>query len=135
MPHAATVRRKDRCRPRSRGPAPCRDRQEPGCACVGERRTERRHPAPAGCHVVAQRQLESNEVLEYRRHARPPAVEVDVAKVDAVNLDSAGLRVIEPAEQLRQRRLAGAVLADDGQRRPGGDRQIKALKHRLAVAG
>ena len=88
-----------------------------------------------GRHVVAQRQLESNEVLEDRRHPRPPAIEVELAQIDAVDLDGAGLGVVEPAEQLGQRRLAGAVLADDRQRRPGGDRQIEAVEHRLARVG
>src|SRR5262249_59758870 len=78
------------------------------------------------------RQLEWDEVLEDRRQPRSPGVEVELAEIDAVDLDGAGLRVIKPAEQLRQGRLAGAVLTDDGQRRAGGDGQVEALEHRTA---
>ena len=52
------------------------------------------------------------------------------AEVDAVHLDGARLRVVEPAEQLGQRGLAGAVLADDGERRAGGDGEVEAREHR-----
>ena len=56
-----------------------------------------------------------------------------VAQIDAVDLDGAVLRVVQPAQQFRERGLAGAVLADDGERRAGGNRQIEAVEHRLAA--
>ena len=84
--------------------------------------------APRGRHVVAQGQLEADEVLEHRGDPAAPAVEVEVAEVDAVDLDGAGLGVVEAAEQLGQRGLARAVLADDGQRRPGRDGQVEARR-------
>ena len=61
------------------------------------------------------------------------AGEIELAQVDAVDLDRAGLRVVEPAEQLGERRLAGAVLSDDRQRRPGGNREVEAVEHRTAA--
>ena len=51
----------------------------------------------------------------------------------AVDLDRAALRVVQPAEQLRDRRLAGAVLTDDGQRRTGRNRQVESIEHRRAA--
>ena len=35
----------------------------------------------------------------------------------------------KPAQQLGERRLAGAVLPDDGERRAGGNREIEVLEH------
>ena len=55
-------------------------------------------------------------------------VEVELAQVDAVDLDRARLRVVEPAQQLGERRLAGAVLADDGERRAGGNREVEVRR-------
>ena len=69
-----------------------------------------------GRHVVAQRQFEADEVLEDGGDARAPGREVELAKVDAVDFDGAGLRVVQAAQQLRERGLAGAVLPDDGER-------------------
>src|SRR6185436_13429312 len=68
--------------------------------------------------VVAQWQLEADEVLEDRGDAAPPRVEVEIAQVDSIDLDRSGLRIVEPAQQLGERGLARAVLADDGERRP-----------------
>ena len=42
-------------------------------------------------------------------------------------------RVVQAAQQLGQRRLAGAVLADDGERAPGRDRQVEAVEHQRAA--
>ena len=56
-----------------------------------------------------------------------------LAQVDAVDLDRARLRVVQPAQQLGERRLAGAVLSDDGERRAGGNREIEAVEHGRAA--
>src|SRR5262249_33257613 len=85
--------------------------------------------------VVAQRELEANEVLEHRRHARPPHRDVERAEIDAVDLDRARLGVVEPAEELSERGLTRAVLADDGQRAAGRDLQVQSLEHGLNTGG
>src|SRR2546425_919042 len=82
-----------------------------------------------GCHVVAQWQLQADEILEHGRDARAPRREIELAKVDAVNLDRTGLRIVQPAQQLGDRGLAGTVLSNDGQRRAGGNREIEVLQH------
>ena len=52
-----------------------------------------------------------------------------VAQVDAVDLDAALLRVVEPAQQLGERGLARAVHADDRHRGAGRDREVEAVEH------
>ncbi len=78
--------------------------------------------------VVGQRQLEAREVLEHRGDARAPRREVELAQVHAVHLDGARLRLVEPAQQLGEGSLAGAVPADDGERRAGGQGQVEPVE-------
>ena len=52
-----------------------------------------------------------------------------VAKVDAVDRDAALDRVVEAGEELRDRRLARARVADEGDRRPGGDVEVDSVQH------
>ena len=75
-------------------------------------------------------QLEPDEVLETGGDPGPPLAYVDPAEVDVVNGDDAVGRVIEPAEQLDQRRLAGAVLPDDGDGRARRQHQVDPTQHR-----
>ena len=56
-----------------------------------------------------------------------------IAQIDAINLDRASLRIVEPAEQLRDRRLARAVLTDDRERRSSGDGEIETFEDGCAV--
>jgi hypothetical protein len=44
------------------------------------------------------------------------------------------LRIVQPAQQLGDRRLAGAVLSHDGERRAGGNGEIEVLQHVRAGA-
>ena len=126
--------RTDRCRRRSRARARCRAPARFGRAGRLERRAHDVVGRAGGRDVVAQRQLEADEVLEHRRDARSPRREIELAQVDAVDLDRAGLRIVEAAQQLRERRLAGAVLADDGERRAGGNREVEVLRGRGGAA-
>ena len=79
-----------------------------------------------GRNVVAQRKFEADEILKDRREARAPATKSKLAHVDAVHFDRSGLRIVEAAQQFGERRLARAVLADDGERRAGGNGEIEA---------
>ena len=101
------------------------------------RRLERRayHLVRRTCwrDVVAQRQLEADEILEHGGESRPPGCEIELAEIDAVDLDGAGLRVVKPAQELGQRGLAGAVLADDGERGSGGNGEIEMIEDRRAA--
>jgi len=88
---------------------------------------------PAGeerVDVLAERQLEADEVLEHRGEAGAPGVEVDLAQVDAVDLDRAGLGIVEAAEELGERRLPGAVLATMASEEPAG--RVRSKPSRIA---
>ena len=78
----------------------------------------------ADADVLVGDDLEAGEVLEAGRHPRPPLLDGDVAEVDAVDGDASGGRVVEPAQQLHQRRLAGAVHADQSDRRARRQEQV-----------
>ena len=66
--------------------------------------------------------LEPEEILECARQARPPLVGRHARQRRLVDEDRARRRLVHLGEQLDQRRLAGAVLADDRDDRAG--RQI-----------
>ncbi len=68
--------------------------------------------------------------LEDCGHAAAPLREVDVAQVDPVDLDRAGVGVVEATEQLGEGGLAGAVLADHRQARAGRDGQVEPAQDR-----
>ena len=58
----------------------------------------------------------------------------DVADVDAVDQDRAAGDVVEPRQQVDQRRLAGAAAADDRDHLAGADRERHAAQRAAAVA-
>src|SRR6267142_1694780 len=61
--------------------------------------------------------------------ARAPRREIELANIHSVDLDRTGLRIVQPAQELCDRGLAGAVLSNDGERRAGGNREIEVLQH------
>ena len=85
--------------------------------------------------VVKGLQLEVDEILEDGGDTRPPGIEVELTQIDAVDLDGAALWIVQAAQQLRQSRLTGAVLADDGQRGTGGNCQIEAIEDQCVGPG
>jgi hypothetical protein len=85
--------------------------------------------------VLAHGQLVVDEVLEDRGHTPPPRAHRVLTELAAVDEDAAGLRLVQPGEQLDQGRLAGAVQPYDRQRPPGLDREVEVAQHRpVAVA-
>src|SRR5437867_798423 len=98
----------------------------------GERLLDRVVRSAPGSHVIAQRQLEAHEVLKHGGQARAPPVQLQGAEVHAVHLYGAILRIIQPAQELGDGSLPGAVLADDGERRAGWDREVEPRQHGLA---
>ena len=99
-----------------------RGRRAPGVVERGEDLDVDLVAARRRCDVVAQRQLVAHEVLEHRGDPTAPRVEVERRGGRRRRSRSRRrLRVVEAAEQLGERRLARAVLADDGQStiRPG----------------
>ena len=57
-----------------------------------------------------------------------------VAEVGAVDRDPPVRRVVEAGEQLRDRRLPGAGVPDEGDGRPGGDVEVDPVQHLVAAA-
>jgi len=49
-------------------------------------------------HVVAQWQLQANEVLEDGRDPRPPRCQIKLPQVDAIDRDGPGLGVVQAAQ-------------------------------------
>src|SRR6516165_2797001 len=68
-----------------------------------------------GRDIVAQWQFKADEVLEHGGYAEAPRHDVELAKIGAVDLNPAGLRVVEPAKQFCDGCFARAVLPHDGE--------------------
>ena len=67
---------------------------------------------PADSDVLRGGQVVAHEVLEDDADVRAKREEVVLAQIVAVEQDAALVRIVEAREQLHERRLAGAVLAD-----------------------
>ena len=72
-----------------------------------------RDTAVAEADVVGDRAREQMHVLEHEAEHAAQLREIELADVDAVNRDPPSLNVVEPKQQIDQRRLAGAGRADD----------------------
>ena len=79
--------------------------------------------------AVERTQLEAEEVLERAAQPGPPLRHRQRGQVDAVDLDAPAVGRVHPGEQLDQRGLAGAVLADDGDDRAGGQVEADVVEH------
>ena len=64
--------------------------------------------------VLADRAREEEDILLDGRDLRAQRCHVPVAHIDAVDQDAPAADVVDAVDQLGQRRLAGAGLADDG---------------------
>src|SRR5262245_6398269 len=56
-------------------------------------------------NVVAERQLKADEVLKNGGDSRSPAVQIEIAEINTIDFDRAGLWIVEPAQQLRECRF------------------------------
>ena len=63
----------------------------------------------------------------------PQIVEVELANVDAADADRSALDVVEAQQQTRQRGLAGAGVADDGDGFAGFDAETHVAQHPVLV--
>ena len=63
--------------------------------------------------VLVEAHVVPNEILEDHADLATQRCQIVVAKIDPIEQDPAFGGVVEPGEQLRQRRLAGAILADE----------------------
>ena len=76
-------------------------------------------------------ELETREVLERARQSLAPEGGVDLGEIDTVDEDAPDGRRVHAREQLHQRRLAGAVLADNGDHRSGWQQQVDSVQDQL----
>ena len=79
--------------------------------------------------------VEEEALLRHEDDPVPQRAEPDPPQVDAVDGDLAAGRVHQPGEQLGQRRLAGAGLADDRDPGPRGDAQRRCRGARARRPG
>ncbi len=81
------------------------------------------------------RVLEAEEVLERAGQAIPPLLGVETAEIDAVHGDATLGRLVELAEQLHERGLAGAVLPDEGHHRARPSSRLTFRSTHASVPG
>ena len=120
------------------GRAGCRARRRGGRRRRRPRPGRRRRPPPARrrCRgtsptpdALPGAQLEAEEVLVRAGQAVPPLVGGHAGQLGAVDEDPPVGRLVELRQQLHERGLAGAVLADDGHHRAGGQVERHVLEH------
>ena len=85
-----------------------------------------RSPIPTG---VSGQQLVTDEVLEARGALATPLDEIEISEVDTVDVDVSDGRLVHPREELDERGLARAVLADERDGRSGGKVQVDIGQH------
>ena len=81
--------------------------------------------------VLPDRALEQPGVLQHHADPRPQVVPRHVGDVDAVQGDPAGVQLVEPHDEVHQRRLARPGRTDDGDGLARLDAQVEALDERL----
>ena len=69
--------------------------------------------------LLRDRVVEQHGLLRHDADLPPQRRQRHVADVDAVDQDAAGADVVEPRQQVDERRLAGAAPADDRHHLPG----------------
>ena len=80
-------------------------------------------------------ELEAEEVLEGAGEPRAPVDGGNAREVGSIDEDAAARRLVHLRQQLDQRRLAGAVLADDRDHRAGRQIEIDVVEHEPLGAG
>ena len=92
---------------------------------------------PSVRDVVADRAREEECLLGHVAELQAEVVQIDRAKVVAVDVDAAVIGVVEAREQLHDGRLARPGLPDQRDGLPGGDSQVDAAQRlrRLAPRG
>ena len=139
---SATRRRKDRVRLRSGGRAIDRNRAEGGVSLRPPGSSERR----AECRVcdwlsmrptamlLRARHLVAHEVLEDDADFPVQIFDAVIAQIDAVEENAARRRIVEARDELDDRRLALAVLADQRDALARLDPQIEIVEYAARAA-
>src|SRR5690606_15238108 len=88
---------------------------------------------PGVADVVAHRAGEQEGRLLDDAELPPVGGEVELADVDAVDEDAPALELVEARDELADRRLARAGVADERDGLPGLDDEVEALEHGLVL--
>ena len=83
----------------------------------------------AETHRMARLKLEAEKILERTRDVLAPFVNPNPREVDSIYKDASLVGRIEPRQQLDQRTLTGAVLADDRNHRPLLEIEAHVFEH------
>ena len=75
----------------------------------------------AEAHVRFQRAGKKKRILQHDAEKVPQILEIDFANVHAIEQNLAALNIVEAQQELDDGGLAGAGMADDGERMPGLD--------------
>ena len=75
--------------------------------------------------IVAGAEIVADEILEDDAHVSAQRIEIVFAQVVAIEQDAAFVRIVEAGEKLHERRLAGAVLADQREHLAGVQREAE----------
>src|SRR5260370_11285062 len=78
--------------------------------------------------VLADARVKQVRLLRDEPDGGGERLEGDVADVGSVDQDAAPLWLVQPCDEIRERRLARAGLADDRRARPGRDRRADVLE-------
>ena len=91
----------------------------------------RRRPTPPGrpiCDVLADRQLVARVVLEQHADAAAQRLGIELAQIDAADPHRRRGRIVEAQQQLDERALAGAVLADQRDQLAAANVQVQVRR-------
>ncbi len=89
----------------------------------------------ANADGVASLELEPEEILKRTRQAQSPGIRRHPREFNAVDQDPPARGLVQPAEELHQRRLAGAILAHDRDHRAGHKMQVDVLEDQAVGPG
>ena len=82
-------------------------------------------PGPSHLHVLADRQLVAGVILEQHADAAAQRFRIELAQIGAADPHRALRRIVEAQQQLDERALAGAVLADERDQLAAADVQVR----------
>ena len=109
------------------------DRTTPRCPWSDRSRYDRTLIDRADADVLVEAQVVADEVLENDADRAAHRLEIVVAQIDPIEQNAPLRRIVQPCEQLDERRLPRAVLANEGDALAGMQAEVH-VPHRPGVA-
>ena len=91
-------------------------------------------PGTAHLHVLANGKLVARKILEQHADAAAPRLRIELAQIGAAHANGPMRGIVETQQQLDQRALAGAVLADQGDQLAAANVQAEILHRGFGAA-